>query len=87
MTIRAHCISANHVHAMMDLLHYFSSASSTSTPDAATPGPLDTQSQLRLTGLALLHIHRDISVDVPAIIDEFSHRHPRKLKLTNILED
>ena len=69
---------------MMDLHHYFSSASSTSTPEAATPGPLDTQSQLRLTGLALLHIHRDISVDVPAIIDEFSCRHPRTLKLINI---
>ena len=70
---------------MIDLHHYFSSASSTSTPEAATTGPLDTQSQLRFTGLALMHIHRDISVDVPAIIDEFSRRHPRRLKLTNIL--
>ena len=59
---------------MMDLHHYFSSASSNSTPEAATPGPLDTQSQLRLTGLAHLHIHRDTSVDIPAITDEFSHR-------------
>ena len=72
---------------MMDLLHYFSSASSTSTPEAATLGPLDSQSQLRLNGLALLLIHRDICVDVQAIIDEFSHRHPRILKLTNILGD
>ena len=70
------------IHAMMDLRHYFSS--STSTPETATPGPLDTQSQLRLTGLALQHINRNISVDVPAIIDEFSRRHPRTLKLINI---
>ena len=68
MYVDKHTVQRRHVHAMMDLHHCFSSASSTSTPEAATPGPLDTQSQLRLTGLALLHIHRDISVDVPAII-------------------
>ena len=41
----------------------------------------------RLTGLTLLHIHRDISVDISAAIDEFARRHPRRLQLTNILAD
>ena len=31
----------------------------------------------RLSGLALLHMHQDIPIDVEEIIDEFSRRHPR----------
>ena len=33
----------------------------------------------RLTGLALLHIHRDIPLEVFDIIDEFIRRHPRRV--------
>ena len=39
----------------------------------------------RLTELTLLHIHRDIPVDICAAIDEFARRHPMMLQLTNIL--
>ena len=39
-----------------------------------------------LTGLALLHIH-DIPIDVDQIIEEFAILHPRRMKLTNILND
>ena len=39
----------------------------------------------RLTGLTLLHIHRDIPVDISAAIDEFARRHPRRLQVSNIL--
>ena len=35
----------------------------------------------RLTGLTLLHIHRDIPVDISAATDEFARRHPRRLQL------
>ena len=41
----------------------------------------------RLNGLALLHIHCDISVYISDAIDEFAHRHPRRLQMANILVD
>ena len=41
----------------------------------------------RLTGLALLHIHRDISIEFSDILDEFARRHPRRLQVANILAD
>ena len=37
-----------------------------------------------LTSLTLLHIHQDIPVDISETIDE---RHPRQLRLANILTD
>ena len=42
--------------------------------------------QDRLTGLALLHIH-DIPIDIDQVIEEFALLHPRRMKLTNILND
>ena len=39
----------------------------------------------RLTSLTPLHVHHDIAVDIPQVIDEFARRHPRRLKLANIL--
>ena len=33
----------------------------------------------RLTGLALMHVHRDISVSVDEIITYFANAHTRKL--------
>ena len=41
----------------------------------------------RLTALTLLHVHRDIEIDVPQVIDEFARRYPRRMKLSNILQD
>ena len=41
----------------------------------------------RLTALTLLHIHRDIEIDIPEVIDEFARRYPRRMKLANILQD
>ena len=32
--------------------------------------------QTRLSGLTLLHVHRDITVDIEAAVDEFARRHP-----------
>ena len=46
-----------------------------------------TMTNKRLTFLSLLHVHRDTNCDVEAIIDEFSQRHPRRLRLYNILAD
>ena len=42
--------------------------------------------QDRLTGLALLHIH-DIPIDIDQVIEEFALLYPRRMKLTNILND
>ena len=46
-----------------------------------------TMGNTRLSGLALLNIHRDIPIDVSAIIDEFARHHPRRLQLSNIFSD
>ena len=43
-------------------------------------------SEHRLNGLALLHIHREIDLDVHEVIDRFAIRHPRRMKLINILD-
>ena len=39
----------------------------------------------RLTGLTLMHLHRDIDIDVDEILDTFARKHPRKIQLSNIL--
>ena len=39
----------------------------------------------RLSSLALLHLHRDIEINIPDIIEEFTRRYPRRMKLSNIL--
>ncbi len=41
----------------------------------------------RLTGLSLLHIHRDIPIDIDTALDELSRRHPRRMQMLHILED
>ena len=34
----------------------------------------------RLTGLTLMHLHRDIAIDVDTILDTFARKHPRKMQ-------
>lgn len=46
-----------------------------------------TMGQSRLTGLALMHVHQHISVDIDAIVNQFAVLHPRRMKLGNILHD
>ena len=41
----------------------------------------------RLTGLTLLHMHRDISIDIDKAIDTFANMHPRRMKMVDILGD
>lgn len=41
----------------------------------------------RLTSLTLIHLHRDIDIYIPDVIDEFSRLHPRRMELGNILVD
>ena len=41
----------------------------------------------RLTSLALLHLHRDIDIDIPEVMDEFARCHPRQMELGDILAD
>ena len=44
-----------------------------------------TMSQDRPNSLALLHIHREVEVDSGEVIDLFARRHPRKMKLVDIM--
>ena len=41
----------------------------------------------RLTNLTLLHVFRDIEVDLQSAIDDFAHRHPRRLQMCDIMSD
>ena len=40
-----------------------------------------------LSGLTLLNLHQDIPINVSAAIDEFARRHPRRMKMVNVLND
>lgn len=40
-----------------------------------------------LTNLTILHVFKDIDVNVQSAIDEFARRHPRRLQLANLLSD
>lgn len=46
-----------------------------------------TMDEERLTGLAVMNVHSDISLDTEELIDIFAMRHPRRIKLKNILDD
>ena len=39
----------------------------------------------RLSGLTLIHVHRDLPIDIAAAVDEFSRRHPRRMQMVDIL--
>ena len=41
----------------------------------------------RMNGLLLLHIHRNMKIDIEEIVTEFARRNPRRMKLLDILED
>ena len=40
-----------------------------------------------LTGLALMNVHSNMSLDTEEIINTFAIKHPRRMKFKNILED
>ena len=43
--------------------------------------------QDRLTGLALLHIHYSLELDLDEIITIFARKHPQRMLLADILSD
>ena len=45
----------------------------------------NTMKEDRLNALALLHVHRDIPIDIEEIIDIFARKHPRRMRLVDIL--
>ena len=45
----------------------------------------NSMTESRMNGLALLHVHREVSLDVDSIIDRFARQHPRRMKLLDIL--
>ena len=53
-----------------------------------TPTALrSTMKEDRLNSLALLKCHREINIDPEEVVEEFSHRHPRRMLLTNPFAD
>ncbi len=46
---------------------------------------LKTMGQDQLNSLALIHVHREIDVDAHELIEIFARRHPRRMKLLDIL--
>ena len=44
-----------------------------------------TMGEERLNGLAIMHAHRDIPLDLDEIIDLFASLHPRRMRMANIL--
>ena len=47
----------------------------------------NTMSQDRLNGLAIMHAHADVDLDLSEVIDLFANLHPRRMRMANILED
>ena len=45
-----------------------------------------TMSQERLNGLALLHTHRHMSLNIEELVDKFAGEQPRRMRLYNILD-
>lgn len=46
----------------------------------------NTMVQDRLNGLALMHAHRGMELDMEKIIDLFANLHPRRMKIENMLQ-
>ena len=44
-----------------------------------------TMGEERLNGLALMHTHREMELNLEEIIDLFATRHPRRMKMVSIL--
>ena len=47
----------------------------------------NTMVQDRLNGLALIHAHREMELDLEKIIDLFANLHPRRMGMENILNE
>ena len=47
----------------------------------------NTMVQDRLNGLALMHAHREMELDLEQIIDLFANLQPRRMRMENILND
>ena len=44
-------------------------------------------SEVRINGLALMHVHYGVQIDLDWVITEFAQRNPRRMKLINILAE
>lgn len=45
----------------------------------------NTMAENRLNGLAMLHIHREITLNIDKVIERFARKHPKRMKLVDIL--
>ena len=44
-------------------------------------------SEKRLIGVALMSIHREISINLDEVVTSFTREHPRRFKLIDLLDD
>ena len=47
----------------------------------------NTMVQDRLNGLALMHAHREMELNLEKIVDLFANLHPRRMRMENILNE
>ena len=45
-----------------------------------------TMKQQGMNGRALLHVHRDLELDLEKIVDLFAMKHPRRIEMINVLD-
>ena len=46
-----------------------------------------TMGQDRLNGLALMHVHYSMNLEVDVIVEQFCKMHPRRMELIDIMKD
>ena len=49
--------------------------------------PRTTMGQSRLNGLALMHVHYSLELNIKQIIDNFARKHPRRMMLNDLIND
>lgn len=47
----------------------------------------NTMTDYRMNGLALMYAHKEIELNIDTLINKFATMHPRRMRMTNILDD
>ena len=74
------------IHSMLRILGTLPMTSCTVERSASTLRRIktwlrSTMAEKRLNSLALMHVHKDVTIDTEAIIDRFARKHPRRSSL------
>ena len=77
------------IHSMLRVLGTLPMTSCTVERSASTLRRIktwlrSTMAQKRLNSLALMHVHKDVTIDTEAIIDRFARKHPRRMQFKSM---